>query len=275
MFACVSLFVLLSNAAWTVETISFDVGSAEYEISTGRLGGEVIQMEGFRTNGVAGSPLLPRKVFDVALPPSVNWDTVIIRAQDVVRSDVAGTHELEPAPPDVAWPAGGEQIVDWGNAGEIVDGKDITVYGLYEDHPKQCVARLTFSQMRKWKFVRVQFTPFAYNPVTGRLTLVSSAKIVVQCETDGEPESAELLRDTVMDDLAKERFVNFEQAAVWYQSTGKRVRRSGRDPGYDYVIITTNAIEAGSAKLDSFAGFKEWMGFDVLVLQTALPGSLL
>lgn len=266
LFAFVSLVFLTYGAALAVETISFEVESAEYGISTGPLGGEVIRMDGFRTSGQPGAPLLPRKTFDVALPPSVNWDTVVVRAQDVAKSGLPGSYDIEPAGPSVAWPAEGEKIVDWGDAGKIVGGKDITVYGVNEYNPRHCAEMRGFSQMRKWKFVRVRFSPFAYNPATGRLTLVESARIVVQCETDGEPEPAVLFRDTVMDDLAKERFVNFDQAAEWYQSTGEKVARSGKDPTYDYVIITTNAIEAGSSKLDKFVGFKEWMGYSVLVI---------
>ncbi|MBN1591873.1 MAG: DUF1565 domain-containing protein, partial [Candidatus Coatesbacteria bacterium] len=167
----------------------------------------------------------------------------------------------------VAWPLGGEQIVDWGGAGEIVNGRDISVYGRDEDHPRLCAEKIASSQMRKWKFIRIQFTPIAYNPVAGRLTLVNNARIVVQCETDGEGESDELLQDAVMDDLARERFVNFEQAALWYQSAARRAKPPTRDDDrYDYVIITTNAIEAGSDKLDDFVAFKEHIGFDVLVI---------
>jgi len=257
------LAIMVTGALAAAECISFDVFSADHSIIT-TSGGEVIHMEGFTTNGAPGSPLLPRKVFDVALPPDVNWDSVAIRAQDTQKSVINGRHSLKPASPGAIWDEEGNQVLSWGGAGPIVDGKDISIYGRNEDYPNACAAKLNCSQMRKWKFVRVEFTSFAINPVTQRLTLVSNARIVVQFERTGAQEPPALLRDTVMDDLARQRFVNFDEASSWYETSQKRTAKNGSK--FDYVIITTNAIEASSAKLAGFVSHKTAWGLSPLVI---------
>ena len=98
---CVLMTVLVSGVVFGAETVFFDVESAAYRITPGE-SGEVIRMDGFKTNGAPGAPLLPRKVFDVALPPSVNWDSLVVRAQETVAVSLDGTHDIQPAGPDIA-----------------------------------------------------------------------------------------------------------------------------------------------------------------------------
>ncbi|MBN1593051.1 MAG: hypothetical protein JW941_07385, partial [Candidatus Coatesbacteria bacterium] len=99
MIVCIMVLVFSGSIALGIEAINLDVKCSEYRITSGRLGGEVIQMDGFSTNGLPGSPMLPRKVFDVALPPDVNWDSVVVRAQDIEQIVLPGTHDIESAPP--------------------------------------------------------------------------------------------------------------------------------------------------------------------------------
>ncbi|MCD6326456.1 hypothetical protein J7M28_02730 [bacterium] len=272
--ALIIVVAIMVTGAMATETISFEVKSTDYQVSKDSRGGDVIRMDGFKTNAAPGAPLLPRKVLDVALPPSVNWDSVVVRAQDAVEVPIDGLFNIAPAGPDATWPLDSEILVDWADAGQIVDGKDVSIYGVDANHPRTCASNNTFSQMRKWKFVRVEFTPFAINPVTGQLTLTESARIAIQFETDGEPEPPALLRDTVMDDKAKRRFINFDEAASWYQLADTSAKKNGKDPVYDYVIITTNAIEAGSAKLSDFVTHKTALGFSVLVITEDEFGSM-
>jgi hypothetical protein len=78
------------------------------------------------------------------------------------------------------------------------------------------------------------------------------------------------MADTVMDDIAPEIFLNYDEASDWYdQKLGTEPRAT-----YDYVINTTNLIETHSAKLSSFITHKQSLGHTVLVVTEGDFGSL-
>jgi hypothetical protein len=74
-----------------------------------------------------------------------------------------------------------------------------------------------------------------------------------------------------MDDVAEQILVNYDTAQAWYQAPGVQDEPS---VVYDYVIITTNAIEAGSSKLADFITHKESQGYSVLIITEDEYGSL-
>ena len=263
------LLVLGGAVASGRESIELEVVAGSYDISSNVHRLDVIHMEGFKTIGAPGSPKLPREVLDVALPPDVDWDSISVTTTDVEKSLLDGNYDIAPAPPIAAWPEGGEKIVSWGDATLIEDGKDMAIYRKDAHFPADSVRIEALSQMRKWKFVRIEFTPVAYNPMRRSLLLTTSARIIVDYDRGGESESLELLKDTVMDDLAESRFVNFDEARKWYSPSWSLSSRFGPGiPSYDYVIITTNAIEAGSSKLSSFVTHKSSQGFSNVVVIT-------
>ena len=79
-----------------------------------------------------------------------------------------------------------------------------------------------------------------------------------------QPQSAKL--DLVGREWAARRFQNYQQAQAWYPAM--RSLGAAALPGaiYDYVIVTTNAIQSGSSKLDDFVAHKELKGLSVLVI---------
>ena len=70
--------------------------------------------------------------------------------------------------------------------------------------------------MRKWKFTRIDFTPFRYNPVSRKLTLVQSATIEICYQQSAAGLDENLMSDTSMDDIAPEIFYNYKQGKDWY-----------------------------------------------------------
>jgi hypothetical protein len=118
-------------------------------------------------------------------------------------------------------------------------------------------------QLRKWRFVRLEFSPVRYDVASGELGLATQVTVRISYDHSQAVSGMAALQDTVMDDVAKESFVNYDTAQEWYRAVG------GQDePGvvYDYVIITTNAIEAGSSKLAGFTNHKQAMGYSVLIV---------
>jgi hypothetical protein len=116
--------------------------------------------------------------------------------------------------------------------------------------------------MRKWKFAKVDFIPFQYNPVSRKLTLIESVVLKISYIQSPAKLDENLMADTVMDDIAPEIFLNYDEASDWYEP------KLGTEPRatYDYVIITTNLIKTNSAKLSSFIAHKQSLGHTVLVV---------
>ncbi|MBN1592467.1 MAG: hypothetical protein JW941_04345, partial [Candidatus Coatesbacteria bacterium] len=257
-----SLLSFVPSLASPGEIVCIPIDSGDFEIEQKPDGTEVIHMEGFRTGGGPGTPLLPRRVFDVALPPDVDRTTVVVRAEYIHNRPIDGMHELAPAPPAKSQDTNGNSIIMWGDRADIRNGKAVGIYQDDADYPESFLVNLGISQMRKWVFARVEFTPVIYNPVTGALTQIAAAQMVIEYERSGLPEDNSLLSDTAMDDVACSRFSNFDQAINWYQPPEEANSASST---VSYVIITTSDILSSSNRLTDFVQHKRSQGFSVIV----------
>ena len=123
----IALIVLGAGIASGRQYIQLYAEAGGYDISDDSNGLSAIHMEGFRTRGAPGSPLLPRKILDVALPPDVDWDSVTVTAAGVRQSQLDGRYDIAPASPMATYTPEGQRIIEWGDAGLIVDGKDVTI----------------------------------------------------------------------------------------------------------------------------------------------------
>ena len=234
-----------------------------YEIAQDEAGFDVIQVEGFNLSGEPDAALLPRRVHNVAVPPDAAFDNLSVQ---VISGDVAklpGTYNLKPAVPDVISTGFVDDNVP--HAPHSVSSSGVT--------PSDFVRLLPPGQMRKWRFARLEFSPFYYDTGSGELTIARQLTVHIDYTTDRSlsAQDTALLGDSVMDDAASELLVNFDTAQGWYRSL------SGQDQVglvYDYVIITANAIEAGSGKLANFVGHKQSRGHSVLVITEDEYGSM-
>ncbi|MBU1878080.1 MAG: hypothetical protein KJ734_03930, partial [Chloroflexi bacterium] len=228
------------------ETITLVLTAPPYRLVSTTDGYTAIEAEGCGLTGAVGQALLPHQFVDVALPPDVAWDSLNLTVQDVQTAVVPGTHKLRVAVPDQP---------GTGSPSSLREGQG-------EDEQSQSLAHIAETgQMRKWRLARVDFCPFQYDAATGQLRVVEQATIELRFTRTGEAANADLLADTVLDDVAATQFINYADARVWYP----RVDRPSTVT-YDYVIITTNAIETNSTKLASFVTHKQSKGFQVLVI---------
>jgi len=206
--------------------------------------------------------MLPHKVYDILVPPDTIGSSLQLKIVSAETRVLDGTHDIKPAGPFV--PGVGEYEEVWG------DGKNIDVYETDANFPEKYAELLPCSQMRKWKFAKVNFVPFQYNPVTKKLTLIENAVIEISYNLSPIELDENLMADTVMDDIAPLIFINYDQARGWYEQEIEMEPLAT----YDYVIITTNLIEANSAKLSSFISHKQNTGYNVLVVTEDEFGSL-
>ena len=241
-------------------TLTLYVG--DYGIREDEDGFSMVDMEGFEQAVTPGDPVLPHRVYTIGLPPDVVWSSLELEVISAERSVIEGFYDIRPGGPDLGGPDG-ESIEYWGESKDIVDGRNMEVYGSDMPYPESCVELLPYGQMRKWKFSRVDFRPVQYNPVSGSLTETERVTVALRFRRSGSGPAAELMDDSVMDGVAQELLVNYGQVRELYRGAGMGDSPSGT---YDYVIITTNAIEVGSSELADFVAHKEGRGHSVLVV---------
>ncbi len=237
----IALFIMGSWAA--ADEITVELTPGEYTIEDLE-DGEVVMMEGFGVAGPAGSPMLPVKVYEVALPPDVVWDSVALSVVNSNETTIPGVYDITPNPPGATW-RDGELYLNWGDATNIVDGRDMDIYGSDEFWPTASADLRPPGQMRKWKFARVEFRPVRHNPVSRQL--VQCDQLVVRLDFDRDESLLDpaALADTTMDDLAARKFINYHSAKKWYGLDGE-ARFGPLQQHFDYVIITTEAIYSNS-----------------------------
>jgi hypothetical protein len=195
--------------------INLTFNSSEYEIIKGENNLDEIRMEGFYTGGYPGSPELPSKVYEILVPPDVVWSSLNLKVTGIKTSTVDGTYDIKPAAPEMDF-INGTLTELWGPGVNVSNGRNVDIYERDSWFPQDCVKLLSYSQMRKWKFTMVVFRPFRYNPVSGNLTLIESVSIDISYNCSPDELDEIQLRDTVMDDLAPQKFFNYDEAKQWY-----------------------------------------------------------
>ena len=73
-----------------------------YQLSIDANGFDVVHIDGFAPFGTPGEPSLPRKVYNVALPPDAALDSLSLEIADIQMIAVPGTYRLRPATPDIS-----------------------------------------------------------------------------------------------------------------------------------------------------------------------------
>ena len=224
---------------------------------------DIVDMEGFALTSSPGEPMLPHKIHDILIPPNTIEATVKLKILSSKKKILDGTYSIMAAGADVT--RIDDQVLQaWGIGKVIANGKNINVYQNNADFPASVVQILNVSRMRKWKFVRIDFNPLQYNPVSGQLTLTESVEVEISYATSVSAMAVSVMRDKAFDDIAAKRFVNFTQQKDSYQQD---VQDTPSDqpsaPPADYVIITTDAIKNNSLKLNNFVTHKQSLGHSV------------
>jgi len=246
-------FVLVCSGS--AESISVTLKTGSYKITQEKDGYEFIKMEAFTTATVPGRPVLPHRIYNIAVPPDIEWESLELVLSTVEEEKLAGIHKIRICPPDMAW-NGSRWLTSSEKPEDLQAGVPVRI--------------IAISQLRKWKFVKVEFAPFVYNSETDELELTKKADIVISYRKSGDRPSPSALQDSVMDEVAKDIFMNYSQAAAWYAPESSKEAPSAIS---DYVIITTEAIKTNSTKLNSFIAHKQSMGFTVAVITETTWGA--
>jgi len=251
------------------------LNAEEFSVTRDDDGFDVIVMGDFASTTSPGDPMLVHKLYNVLIPPDAVGAKLKLEIVSAEIKVLEGTYEIRavgPLAPGVdefsEWTMWAEY---WGEGKKIFDEKNLDVYEKEANYPQNYVVLLPHSELRKWKFARVDYTPLQYNPVSKKLTLIKSVVVDISYETSPDRMDSALAADTVMDDVASELFSNYEEGKAWYGVKEPEFRPQGT---CDYVIITTNAIVAGSSMLDDFIAHKHRIGHSVLLVTETDFGGL-
>ncbi len=234
--------------AQTAAEVLFPLQTPPYHMETTPAGFDRLVLDGFSDGGRPGQPVLPYRVINLALPPGADPASLALELLDVETETLPGAYKLEAArAPQIK-----SRPLDPGAASAHLTTQSAS----------SGASLLPSGQLRRWPFARVRFAPAGYDPVTGALTLITRATIRLTYTPRAVALSPTVLSDGVMDDQARELLENFDQAQAWYPPAD----RVNPAAAADYVIITTNVVKNGSARLADFAAFKQSQGFSVLTV---------
>ncbi len=225
--------------------------------------------EGTFLSSEPGRPRLPRQVVTYALPPDADLSTVSVTVDDMDATEIFLASPVRPAAP---WMTSPDSVPFYGGAQNIVDGKDMDVYGADAFVPAAPVGIDGVSQMRKWKLVRVAASPVLYNPAQGVLRRISRVDFTISYNRVKARRADPLAADAVLDADALALVSNAEAARAWYPGPAA-TRKSGGATGEVLVVMTTDAIYSGSTDLYGLVSHKRALGYVVhTVTETKVDG---
>ena len=246
------VLVFMSFVLMLAADQQLEISTPGYNIKTDADGSHTIHVPGFYSIGIPGYPDLPAKIFYIALPPDVDIKSISVTftASEAIY---LGKYAIRELPPLATWDGQKRIIAEYQS-----------VYDQDRFFPEKPIEYLGFSQMRKWRMVRIRYVPFCYNPVTKDLKYFASATVKISYRmSELRLASDSQLADSVMDDRASELLANYVEARSWYQPNTKVPRAQQIS---DYIIITTNAIRSASTKLNEFVSYLNSRGFSPLVV---------
>ena len=219
-----------------------------------------VLIKGYYSYGVPGYPDLPCNIFRFVVPADVVGESIRVEYSIKTIIDL-GQFDIRELPPMATR-----------HDDRMVLGSKVSIYSNSEYYPVEAIEYLGFSQMRKWKFINVKYTPFQYNPVTKDLTYIPEVEIKIIYDRSARSSVPKTeLEDKAMEERAKELFENYQQGKEWYKPLKTTPAPSAT---YDYLIITTNTIESSSSKLSDFVTYLSGKGYSPLVITEDEYGGL-
>ena len=251
---CRLLAVLLVGfvLAWVVgakpahgETYQYTIEAGEYVIEDLASGEQQIKMEGFGQLLKAGKPKLPSKVFAIAIPSGAQVVSVELTGLDAV--ELPGTYNIVP----VQAPLPGDNNAEgMRRAQEMYEKSYQATYGKDDPYPAGPGKSLGQGGYRNYNLVQVRFSPFEYRPQSGKLVMYQRGLVTIEYVSAAGPLAGGSVVEGIpeVEAAAQELLINYDQAEQWYQQA-PAAGGDGEPSGgatttvYDYVIITTEALE--------------------------------
>ena len=254
--------VWLLLLAGVAQADSFSVALDLAPVSVSVAGGfaDVSGGEGTPLSAVPGQPRLPWQILTYALPPDADLATVAVTVDELESTEIPLDRPVRPAPP---WRTAEDAEPFYGAATNLVDGRDLDVYGADAFAPAAAAALEGVAQMRRWKLARVAVSPARYHPVRSVLQSVSRVAFTVSFDRVPARRADPLAADAVLDADALALVANAKSARAWYPAAP--APRSGAVSGEVFVVMTTDAIYSDSTNLYGLVAHKRALGYVVHV----------
>lgn len=263
------LFAASSIAAAGSGRMVMSLYAGDYDVSQETEGCR-IQVEGFNQLMDPGKPLLPVKRFQILLPPGAR----------AISVDVMATSSAElPLQYDVLPFAGFMPLLnpayieeELARLAEEWQTNNEAVYQSDQPYPNRVAWLSGAGTLRRYSYVSVDFCPFTYHPLSGRLDYHNVVEIAIDytLPSSGSPEAEyteRLLRDRVARERAQELFINYHELAGEYNTVETE---SSFDDVFDYIIITTSDL-TGAISSSTFPAWKADLGYSLKTVLISDP----
>jgi hypothetical protein len=214
--------------------------------------------------GPTGSPEIGYRHVDILLPFDADMRTVDI---DVINAEYVYAGNFT----DVS-PVGMEATTDPDTGGAVTlvpegihldnQGRDVNLYnkdGLYPELPIRVISN---GVLRQYRYVRLAFYPYRWNPTTGVLLKTVNLDISLKWERVNYDVMEEMVRLSDPVNLADElstRFYNYDVGKGWYWLFNRLA-------SYDYVIVLPRSVKTGSTVLADFISHKQSEGYNPVAI---------
>ena len=233
-FVASIVLLLALSPAWAEEFRGKERFSPDDLTFSRTAGFDVVELRDGSFAATTGSPLVPCKHIEVALPDGATVTGVTLL--DAVFTDVEGSYDLMPAarPRKISNPAQGNPFV-----------KDGQIYGTSANFPGEGVEVVQEWDMVGQRFVTLRLFPVQYNPVSGRISLATSVSYEVRFDVDPDfTRKTFNLSDRVRANTERSLkgcAVNPDAVTIpAWNGMGSRALTPG---DYEYVVITTTSYQ--------------------------------
>ncbi|MBD3192984.1 MAG: PQQ-binding-like beta-propeller repeat protein [Candidatus Heimdallarchaeota archaeon] len=226
--------------------------------------GETPDGSKWQFSGFAGAPLLPVRQYRILLPPNAEPKSIILQKTDNNSVVLDGNYLFSPAPyPMIQTP--NETIISSSN-------NFSNIYNQDQFWPSAFIQSFNVQQMRDAIIATFAYYPYQYNPTTKKVIEQRDVQITIKWD---------IKQNNQVDPLTKKFLTNFgaeidnlDKMLPYYETTQEGYSASYSNtiplpsdtPSSTYLIVTTNAIESNSNKLDDFIRYKQALGFTVQVI---------
>ncbi len=194
-------------------------------------GYQVFTLDNTMPTAQYGQPMMPYKQVNLMLPPG----EAAVSIEIVFSGEVVMPGEFKLYPQQEVRP------VSSGGSGTFLKDNDVyTSNAVFPSDPK---GQLMTSFLNGRSFALTSFTPAQYNPVTGKLSYYTSAKVIIRTAPDPKAEKA--LENLVVKNTQASKLADNSEMDQNYNS-----RQKTTTGNYDLLIITTTAFK------NSFAGMQ-------------------
>jgi hypothetical protein len=217
--------------------------------------GKIISDSKWQFSVEPGAPQVPVRPYKILLPPGVQPDSVNIKIVDYkyVKSNTLYEYPLTPLAAILT------------RDGIITSvSEDVLKHNIINQFwPSKIIDGFYIHQMRDAVIVCFNYYPCSYNSETKELIEYKDVTISITWEESNNKELDPLTKSFLLN--SRDDIDNLDDYLILYEPN--------EIPDTTYLIVTTNAIESNSQKLDDFIRYKQASGFIVEVITEDEYGS--